>query len=550
MFLVSRLVPKGMSEPSFEAQVEALPEKIGVYIMKNSEVLYVGKASNIKERVKNHLQASRTNQRESLILNETKKIDYIITGSEVEALVEENILIKQYRPKYNIRLRDDKTYPYLKLSLEEEYPTLSIVRRPKKDNNRYYGPYADVAAMRQSLTTLRRLFPLRACKFDPKRPRRRSCTYYQMGLCSGICTGLISKEEYNERVKALLMVMDGKTDEVVRKLQKEMLEASTVLEYEKAGRIRDRLAALEKTLAGTAVVFPKPVDLDVLGIAKTPSEACVQVLQVKAGKLVSSESYELNSQDAEKSEIVDSFIKQYYAKRILSPPEIIVPTRLQDVSTIQEWLLERFKSKTVIVNRVRGQKRMLLKMAIENAQVHLEELSGRKKRTLKGIQELVQALALDATPRLIECFDVSTLGGRSSVGSLVVFQNGEPLKSEYRRFKIKTVVGQDDPHMMGELVHRRYRRLLEEKSPLPDLVIVDGGATQVSSAQRSMARLGLNLPLAGLAKKLEHVYLPDKPTPVELPKDSEGLYFIQRIRDEAHRFAVTYHRKLRMKSEI
>ena len=539
-----------MSEHSLEVQIEALPEKIGVYIMKGEDVLYVGKATNIKERVKNHFQASRLNPRESLIVGNTRSIDYIVTGSEVEALVEENILIKQYRPKYNVRLRDDKTYPYLKLSLEEEYPTLSIVRRPKKDDNRYYGPYADVAAMRNSLNTLRRLFPLRACKYDPDKPRKRPCTYYQMGLCSGICAGLISKDEYNERVKSLLLVLEGKTDQVIRKLEKEMSEASANLEYEKAARLRDRIADLTKTLSGTTVVFPKPVDLDVLGVAKTPSEACVQVLQVKGGKLVSSESYELNAQNAEDKEIVESFIKQYYARRIFAPPEIIVSARPRGVMTIQAWLLERFGSKTAVKIGVRGQKHRLLKMAVENAQSHIMELAGRKRRALRGLEELQQTLGLATMPRLIECFDVSTLAGRSSVGSMVSFQDGEPTKSRYRRFKIKTVVGQDDPRMIGELVHRRYSRLLTEKAQLPDLVIVDGGVTQLNSAKRSMERLGLELPVIGLAKKLEQIYLPNRPGPVELAKNSEGLFLIQRIRDEAHRFAIMYHRKLRIKTEI
>ncbi len=548
--MVLRSVSGKMSEPKIEDQIEALPEKTGVYIMKGEDVLYVGKASNLKERVKNHVQAARSNPRESLIINNTKKIEYIVTGSEVEALVEENILIKQYRPKYNIRLRDDKTYPYLRLSLEEEYPALSIVRRPKKDASRYYGPYADVAAMRQSLNTLRRLFPLRVCKFDLKKPRRRPCAYYQMGLCSGVCAGLISKDEYNERVKALVLVLDGKADLVIRRLRREMMAASANLEYEKAARTRDRIDALEKTLSGVTVVFPKPVDLDVLGVAKTPSEACVQVLQVKGGKLVSSESYELNAQDAEDGEILESFIKQYYSRRISSPPEVIVSARLEDSQTIQEWLFERFRSKTVISSRVRGQKRRLLKMAVENAKSHLEESAGKKRRTLKGLQELQEKLGLETIPKLIECFDVSTLAGRSSVGSMVAFQNGEPLKSRYRRFRIKTVVGQDDPRMIGELVYRRYRRLLDEKSSLPDLVIVDGGVTQLHSAKMSMARLGLELPVVGLAKGLEHIYLPDSPEPVELPRNSEGLYVIQRIRDEAHRFAVMYHRKLRAKAEI
>ncbi|MGQ9543417.1 MAG: excinuclease ABC subunit UvrC [Candidatus Bathyarchaeia archaeon] len=539
-----------MSEPTIEEQIEALPEKTGVYIMKGDEILYVGKASNIRERVKNHFQAAKSNPREALIVGGTKRVDYIITGSEVEALVEENILIKQYRPKFNVRLRDDKTYPYLKLSLEDEYPNLSIVRRPRKDGNRYYGPYADVAAMRRSFNTLRRLFPLTACKYDPKRPKKRPCTYYQIGLCSGICAGLISKDEYNERVKELILVLEGKAELVIDKLHKEMLDASANLEFEKAAIIRDRLASLEKTLSGSTVAFPKPVDMDILGLAKTPYTACVQILQIKAGRLVSSESFELNAQGAEDSEIMESFIKQYYSRRTTPPPEIVLSTRLIDIDTIQEWMFKKFGVETIISFHVKGQKRRLAKLAVENARAHLEELSNREVRKLKALHELQKILGLEATPRLIECFDVSTLAGRESVGSMVAFMDGEPLKSRYRRFRIKTVMGQDDPKMIGELVHRRYRRLLEEGTQLPNLIIVDGGVTQLNFARRSLSDLGLELPIIGLAKRLENIYLPGQSEPVELPKDSEGLYLIQRIRDEAHRFALSYHRKLRVKTEF
>lgn len=539
-----------MSKSNLEMQVKVLPQKTGVYILKADDVLYVGKASNIRNRVKNHLLAAKSNPREAMIIDNTKKIDYIITNTDVEALVEENILIKQYKPKFNIQLSDDKTYPYLKLSLDEEYPTLSIVRRPKNDKNRYFGPYADVAAMRQTLKTLRSLFPLRTCKLDPRKPRKRPCMNYQIGLCSGICAGLISKEEYNERVKELLFVMEGRPDLAIAKLKNKMLEASSNLEYEKAAHIRDRIEALEKTLSKMTILFSKPIDLDVLGVAKTQTEACVQVMQVKNGKLVSSESFDVKAQDAEDNEIIESFIQQYYSKRTFSPPEIIVSTKPYDASIIQEWMFERFNSKTKISTGVRGQKRRLLKLAIENARSHLDELVDKKKRTLKGLKELQKILELDTLPKLIECFDISTLRGKSSVGSMISFLNGEPLKRGYRRFKIKTIVGQDDPKMIGEIIHRRYRRLLQEKSQLPDLIIVDGGIAQLNAARKSMLELGMELPIIGLAKQFEHVYSPNSNRPMSLPKNSEGLYLLQRIRDEAHRFAIAYHRKLRSKTAI
>jgi excinuclease ABC subunit C len=539
-----------MSKSNLEMQVKSLPQKTGVYILKADDVLYVGKASNIRNRVKNHLQAAKSNPRETMIIDNTKKIDYIITNTDVEALVEENILIKQYKPKFNIQLSDDKTYPYLKLSLDEEYPTLSVIRRPKNDKNRYFGPYADVAAMRQTLKTLRNLFPLRTCKLDPRKPRKRPCMNYQIGLCSGICAGLISKEEYNERVKELLHVMEGRPDLAIEKLKNKMLQASSNLKYEKAANIRDRIEALEKTLSKMTILFSKPIDLDVIGVAKTQTETCVQIMQIKNGKLVSSESFDMKAQNAEDKEIVESFIQQYYSKRTFSPPEIIVSTKPDDSSIIQEWMFERFKIKTKISTGVRGQKRRLLKLAIENARSHLDELADKKRKALKGLKELQKILELDTLPKSIECFDISTLRGKSSVGSMISFLNGEPLKKGYRRFKIKTIVGQDDPKMIGEIIHRRYRRLLQEKSQLPDLIIVDGGITQLNAGRKSMLELGMELPIIGLAKQFENVYTPNSNRPILLPKNSEGLYLLQRIRDEAHRFAIAYHRKLRSKTTI
>jgi excinuclease ABC subunit C len=518
--------------------------------MKADEVLYVGKASNIRNRVKNHLQAVKSNPREAMIIGETKSIQYIITSTCVEALIEENILIKQYRPKYNIRLSDDKTYPYLKLSLDDEYPTLSIVRKTRNDKSRYFGPYADVAAMRQTLKTLRKLFPLTACKFNPRKPRKRPCIYYQIGLCSGICAGLISKKEYGERVKELLFVMEGRPELAIEKLKNRMLMASTNLEYEKAAKIRDQIGVLEKTLLKLTIVFSKPISLDVLGVAKTKTEVCVQVMQVKNGKLVSSESFDMNAQDVEDSEIIESFMQQYYSKRTLSPPEIIVSAKPCDAPVIQEWMLKKFNSKTKILSDVRGQKRRLLELAIENARSHLDELADKKKKLLKGLEELQNILKLYTLPKLIECFDISTLRGKSSVGSMISFLNGEPLKRRYRRFKIKTIVGQDDPKMIGEIIHRRYKRLLQDKSQLPDLIVVDGGIAQLNTARKSTLELGLELPIIGLAKQFEHIYSFSSNRPISLPKNSEGLYLLQRIRDEAHRFAVAYHRKLRSKAIV
>ncbi len=534
-----------MEEQQIKKEIGKLPDRIGVYLFKGDEVLYVGKASNIRERVNNHLQASKTNTRESQIVTNTKRIDYLVTESEVDALIEENILIKLHKPKYNIRLRDDKTYPYIKLSAEE-YPTLSIIRRPKDDGSKYFGPYADVGAMRSSLRTLRRLFPVRTCKKDLIKKIQRPCLYYHIGLCSGPCTGKITKQDYRELVRALTLVLEGRSDTLLQELNARMLEASSTMAFERAARLRDQINVIQKTTSPVQIVLPRRRDLDVLALARARFDSCVQVLQVKEGRLVSSESFELaaGSGDGDE-EILESFLKQYYAGRIWLPPEVVVPKRLPDAKTIEEWLSKKRGEKAQLTSPRKGPKKKLLKLAQENASTHIDQKMKRKEMTRKGLEKLQETLHLPSHPSLIECFDVSTLRGRSSVGSMVTLKDGEPFKKGYRRYKIKTLVGQDDPRMIREIVYRRYRRLLEEKQDLPDLIIVDGGLTQMRGALHALKQLGADLPVIGLAKEMNNIYVKGHEKPFNLPSDSEALYILQRARDEAHRFAISYHRKLR-----
>ncbi len=536
-----------MNDPPIKAEITKLPDKTGVYVFKGKEVLYVGKASNIRERVNNHIQASRTNPRERQIVTNAEKIDYIVTPSEVEALIEENILIKLHKPRYNIRLSDDKTYPYLRLS-NEEYPTLSIVRRPKKDQSKYFGPYADVGSMRASLKTLRRLFPVRTCKKDLTKRTRRPCLYYHIGLCSGPCAGKITKEDYHDLVKALTLVLEGRADNVLKDLNTQMRDAAAKMEYERAARLRDQINALQKTTSQVQIVLPQPQDLDVAALARRGSDSCVQVLQIKEGRLVSSESFEVTATAEDRDQdILEPFLKQYYAGRVLLPPEIVIPKPLADVETIGKWLSTKRGAPVTLTASRTGAKRSLVTLALENAKTHIDEKIKKMEKIRKGLEDLQKILHLSAQPTLIECFDVSTLQGRSSVGSMVTFKDGNPWKKGYRRFKIKTIVGQDDPAMIGELVFRRYRRRLEEKAGLPDLVIVDGGVTQMNAASHSLTQLGVELPVIGLAKELENVYIKDVKGLIRLPQDSEALHILQRVRDEAHRFAIAYHRKLREK---
>ncbi len=536
-----------MVEP-LTAQIEKLPEKTGVYIFKGGNTtLYVGKAINIKKRVQNHFQAAKTDEREKRIIEPAEKIDYIVTETETDALIEENILIKTYQPKHNVRLSDDKTYPYIKIDTKGNYPCLSIVRRMADDDAKYFGPYGDVGAMRNSLKVIRRFFPIRACKKELKAFKDRPCVYHHLGQCSAPCAGQISEKEYNTIVSQLILFLDGKMNGVIRNLQSEMSDVSLKQEYERAAALRDRIHDLEKTVQKVRVVLPSAENLDAITLIRGEDEVCAQVLQVREGKVISSESFNLKvAEEAGDEESLESFLKQYYQKRSYIPNRIIINKRIGDSEVIAKWLSEKSQRKIEIRAPSDPKLRAILNLASENARTHLEQSYAAKKRAAISLAELKKELGLTKVPRLIECFDISNLGEKEAVGSKVAFANGAPNKKEYRMYKIKTVLGQDDPAMMGEVIRRRFTRLLEEKGTLPDLVVVDGGITQVKSAKRSLYGLGIDIPIIGLAKKLEQIYIPNGEI-LEPERNSESSLLLQHVRDEAHRFAVKYHRKRREK---
>lgn len=534
-----------MQNETLQSQIDQLPEKTGVYILKGANsTIYVGKAANIKKRVKNHFQSADKNRRERMITELTEKIDYIITDTETEALIEENILIKTYKPRYNVQLSDDKTYPYLKINLAEDYPRLSISRRMKDDNAKYFGPYSDVGAMRNSIKSIRRAFPIRTCKKDLKKFNDRSCLYYHIGQCNAPCASKISKIDYNKIVKRLILFLEGRRDEVIRNLRSEMRDASINQEYEKAAILRNQISDLEKIMQKVRVILQSKENLDAIVLLRGDGSVCVQVLQIREGKILSSESFDLREANAtEDLEVLESFLKQYYSKRMYLPDEMIINKRIHDQS-IADWLSKRSNKKIMIKRPLENESKEILNIAEINAQAYLDQIKEAKEKATKSVFELKKDLKLDNAPEVIECFDISNLGVKEAVGSKIVFLNGVPHKKEYRMYKIRTISNQDDQAMIGEIVRRRFNRLVKDGGRYPDLVMVDGGIAQVRAAKKQLDDLSIEIPIIGLAKKWEHIYLPNGKI-IELDESSMSSLLLQQIRDEAHRFAIRYHRKRR-----
>ncbi len=527
-------------------QTEHLPEKTGVYIFKgDNAALYIGKAKNIRKRVEGHIQASKIDDRERRIIEATDKIDYIVTETETEALIEENILIKAYKPKHNVRLSDDKTYPYIRIDTTEDYPCISITRKVAKDDAKYFGPYGDVGAMRNSLKTIRRIFPIRTCRKQIQTSVIRPCTYYHIGQCSAPCAAKITKKEYNSVVNGAVLLLEGKLNNIIQNLRSEMSAASMKLEYERAATLRDRISDLEKTVQTVRVVLPHGENLDAVTLYRGDEDVCIHVLQVREGKILSSENFNLNvAEEANDEEVLESFLKQYYLKRTYVPGKLILNKRIGDAKVIAEWLSKKCGSKIVIQKPSDTKLKAILDLAYQNARTYLEHLSTARRKAADSLLELRNRLGLKKAPRVIECFDISNLGQRNAVGSKISFLDAMPNKREYRRYKIRTIFQQDDQAMIAEIVDRRFTRLLREGGELPDLVIVDGGITQVLAAKRKLDRLAITTPIIGLAKKLEQIYLPNG-TILEMDMKSKPSLLLQQIRDEAHRFAISYHRKRR-----
>lgn len=549
-------------------KINTLPPKTGVYIFidSNDRVIYVGKAVSLKERVKSYFTKSNKNPKASIIAKKSGDIDYIVTDTEVEALILECNLIKKYRPKYNVLLKDDKSYPYIKVSLKEDYPRVMITRRIINDGSCYFGPYTAAGAVRETLKLIKQIFPHRTCSRTQFKSRTRPCLNFHIERCPAPCVGKISREGYRKVIEEIILFLEGKQDGVVARLKRQMDEAADKLEFEKAGKLRDRIAAVKRIMERQRVVCSDNYDRDVIALAVHGDKACVMVFLIRKGKLTDRMQYFLNvPKQAGDVEIITSFIKQYYYNADLIPPKILLHCDIEEKKLIELWLKNKNGlSNLEICTPKEKEEIAIMDMAFKNAKITLECNADFDDASYlrQALEELAEHIGIKL-PKRIECFDISNLQGTNQVASMVVFEGAKPESDQYRKFKIDSDQA-DDFKAMKEVIYRRFSRGIEENKlintgqlstkeaafyKMPDLVIVDGGKGQVSAAMESMRKLGIKLPLFGLAKKHEILYDINY-NEIMLPENSKSLYLIKRIRDEAHRFAISYHRKLRGKNEI
>ena len=545
-------------------KIKNLPSNPGVYIYKNKngKVIYVGKASNIRNRVRSYFQSNKHfDAKTTALVRNIHDLEYIITDTEAEALILEDTLIKRHKPRYNIMLRDDKTYPYIRIT-NEPYPRIFSTRRVVRDGSKYFGPYTDVKNMKRMIRLVRTIFRLRSCKLNLSEEgiangKFKICLDYQIKKCDGPCEGFISLKDYQENVKNAISLINGKTTEVEKLLLQKMEEAAEKLDFEQAAYFRNQYLLLKEYSASQKIVSTELVDRDVFGFATESDFSCVLIFTIRDGRLIGKRHFVLkNSLEYTEKKILQIALEKWYLENDFIPQEILLPFELEEENFIREYLKEKKGKKVELIIPKLGDKRKLVNLANENAEFQLKEhilaLMKKDAELPKRILEFQKDLQLPKPPRIIECFDNSHIQGSEFVSSVVVFKDGKPLKSEYRKFKIKTVQQNDDFAAMKEAVYRRYKRLLEEEKSLPDLVIIDGGKGQLSSAISVLEELGIKdkVPIISIAKKMEEIFKPELTEPIQLSRASQTLQLIQKIRDEAHRFAITYHRKLRDKRTL
>ncbi|HQO77053.1 MAG TPA: excinuclease ABC subunit UvrC, partial [Thermodesulfobacteriota bacterium] len=532
-----------------ENKLSSLPIRSGVYLMKDEkeEVIYVGKAKSLRHRVRSYFQNGADKTPKTLILvSKIVDVDYIVTNTEKEALILESNLIKQYQPRYNVSLKDDKSYPYIRFSVQEEYPRLCFTRQVEKDGALYFGPYVSAYAVREMLHILHRLFPLRHCEDSKFYHRTRPCMNSQLRRCLAPCCREVDRDEYQAIVQRVLLLLRGQDEELMAYLNREMERAAEALNYEKAAMIRDQMHAITDLLERQKIVSPTGLDQDVIGYYRQDTQVEFFVLFIRQGRMVGNQSFLLRQMTQDDEEVVSSFLMQYYREGRFIPHEVLIPLVIEDQKMIEEWLCEQKGKKVQVLHPQRAERKDLLCMANENAQITWENRRSKEERTRRTLEEMSRRLHLRTVPRAIECFDISNLFGTHSVASMVAAVDGQPDRRLYRRFRIRTVQGADDPRSIAEVIDRRYARVRDEGRPLPGLILIDGGVTQLRAAREALARLGLGqIPAVGLAKEMEEIVLDDGRPPLMLPRDSDALHVLTRLRDEAHRFAIDYHRRLR-----
>ncbi|HET7034507.1 MAG TPA: excinuclease ABC subunit UvrC [Thermomicrobiaceae bacterium] len=549
---------------ALHGRLAALASEPGVYLMKNAqgEVIYVGKAASLRNRVRSYFGSQKgMDGKTRELVEHIADFDVIRTDTPSEALILENELIKRYQPKYNILLRDGKSYPFIRIT-NEPFPRVVSTRHVVRDGSRYFGPFTNVGSVHRTLDLLKRLFPYRPCDIEITGDAPRPCLYYHIGRCAGPCIGAVDAEAYGKIIDSVVLFLEGRGEELVPELEARMARAAEELDFEQAARLRDEIRAIEHVLEHQKIVSDKGRSFDVLALAQgAGGDAGVQVAFVRNGKIIGSEHFVLRGAriDDVPSAVLSSFVTQFYEHAALIPRELVMQSAIEEEEIVRAWLAERRGGPVTLTVPQRGDKRRLVEMVAKSAEENLEQNRLRwlndQQRTTAALSELADALKLEGLPRRIECFDISNLQGTNTVASMVVFEDGKPLKSDYRRFKIKAVDGPNDFASMQEVVGRRFRRAAredatEEWRTMPDLVIVDGGKGQLNAAREVLAELEVDVPIVGLAKENEEIFLPDQRDPVMLPRDAQSLFLVQRIRDEAHRFAITFHRERRKKSDF
>jgi excinuclease ABC subunit C len=595
------------SSAELAATLRNLPDRPGVYLMKDARgnVLYVGKAQSLRSRVRSYWQKEAPGPAQQIVRSVIDKIadvEYTLTDSVSEALLLENSLIKRFSPTYNVRLKDDKSYPFIKVTLGDDFPRIERTRKLPQDGSRYFGPYASASSVDEAMNLVRRIFPFRTCTIDIRdgeRALQRPCLLYHIKRCQGPCIQAVSKDAYRADIAQVELFLEGRQESVARALRGEMEAASDRLDFERAAALRDKVRSIERTMESQKMAAFARTDLDLVGLARKDNQAAVQLFVIRNGKAIGRDVFLLEApRETTDADVVSGFLVQYYARASSVPREIAVPVELTDIGDLEPFLADRRAIVTADAREVgaapvsetalwvravdtatatrrgpvgairirvprRGERRRLMELATRNAAEMLAREQARwladQGRTLGALEELATALELPVLPARIECYDISTFQGTNSVGSMVVFEDGRPRTGEYRRFEIRTVEGQSDVASHQEVLRRRFRNAKHgdegsdeaRRWAMPDLVIIDGGRAQVSAAKSVLDDLGLHdLPLAGLAKQREELVLPDRPAAVLLPTTSQALYLVQRIRDEAHRFAITYHRRLRARASV
>ncbi|MGH7599688.1 MAG: excinuclease ABC subunit UvrC [bacterium] len=544
---------------TLQDKLDNLPAKPGVYqfIDKTGKIIYVGKAKVLRNRVRSYFQEARPLDPKTLrLVSRVADLEVIVTDSEMEALILEMNLIKEYKPRYNVNLKDDKSFPYIRVT-NELFPRIFPTRRIVKDGSQYFGPYTDVGQMRALLKTVKRIFPIRSCNyhFTPEiiaRKKYKLCLDYYIKKCDGPCEGLVSAEEYAKVVQQVVSFINGRDRLVVNEMKERMQTLAEKRLYEQAAKMRDRIRFIEDFQYKQKMVTEDLTDRDIVAVAMEDEDAAGAVFKVRDGKIIGRQHYYLNGVFGEKYEnVVAAFAKQFYLKADFIPEEIHLPAEIPEMEEIQSWLENRRGGPVKLVTPKLGEKAKLVEMCAKNAHLLLQELKLQKMQAKMKVPHSIAALQrdlrLEKPPRRIECFDISNIQGTDPVAAMVTFEDGRPKKSDYRKFKIRSKQTPDDFAMMAEAVERRYSGSLAQKMPLPDLILVDGGKGQLNTALGILQKLNLQIPLAALAKRLDEVFVPGSPDPQNIPKTSSGIKLLQQLRDEAHRFGVTFHRSLRTK---